>query len=208
MDGGAVPAGATPPSERWGALGTFLAAQFYVCVLVWLGLFVAVPVLGLGFEAVVVTSGSMQPGIRAGDVVLLREPDDRAALAPGTVVTFRDARAPDVLTTHRIASVNADGTYRTRGDANADLDSTALEPERIVGVARLLVPLIGLPVTWLDGAPATFTGWAVVTVVACAVAARAPRDADAWDDDDDRGTWDEPAHGADDDAGVPVGSAA
>lgn len=175
MDG-AVATGATPPSERWVALGAFLLALFYLCVLAWLGLFVAVPALGFGFEPVVITSGSMQPGIRPGDIVLLRVPADPTVLSPGTVVTFADATRPDVLTTHRIAAVNPDGTYRTRGDANAGTDSTPLDPDRIVGVARMLVPLAGLPVTWLDSASGAFAAWAALTATACVVALRPPHD--------------------------------
>ena len=165
-----------PPSERWGALAVFLAALFYLCVAGWLVLILAVGAFGFGLEPVVITSGSMRPLIRPGDVVLLHPAEDAASLGPGTVVTFEDPARPQVLTTHRITAINRDGTYRTRGDANSDVDSTPVAPDAIVGVARILVPLAGLPVIWLDHAVSLFVAWTAVTATASAVALRPPQD--------------------------------
>jgi hypothetical protein len=44
--------------------------------------------------------------------------------------------------------VNAEGLYITKGDGNAIADSTPIDPEAVVGVGRLLVPAIGLPIAW------------------------------------------------------------
>lgn len=41
-----------------------------------------------------------------------------------------------------------DGSYVTRGDANRQPDSTLLRLEQVVGVGRMLVPLVGLPLVW------------------------------------------------------------
>ena len=37
------------------------------------------------------------------------------------------------------------GDYVTRGDANPHADSTAVPPDTISGVGRVLVPIIGIP---------------------------------------------------------------
>jgi signal peptidase I len=124
-----------------------LIALFVVISVVYLWLWVVMPAALMRGHAVVVTSGSMGPVIRTGDVLVLA-PHDGAPLAPGAVVTFRDPSGRGLIT-HRIVRVNDDGTYRTRGDANASVDAAALRPERIVGNARVLVPLIGLPRAWM-----------------------------------------------------------
>lgn len=174
---------AAHPGTRWATLASFVLATFYLWLLLWLGAFVVVPSLGLGWDPVVVTSGSMQPRIRPGDVVLL-ERGDTSDLGLGSVVTFEDPAAPGTLTTHRISGVNPDGTYRTRGDANRVADSTPVQPEAVKGVGKLLVPFVGLPVTWLAGAAGLFVLWLLVTTVACAVALTPPEGEDDRSDPD------------------------
>lgn len=165
---------ATPAAsgERWGALGGFLLASFYLWVAAWLIVFVAVPVAVARWDPVIVTSGSMAPLVQGGDVVLLTGVDD--TLAPGTVVAYDDPAQPGTLTLHRIIGVHPNGDYRTKGDANAAPDSTPLPPERIEGVGRLLVPVVGLPAHWLRTSPPLFVGWAAVTLAAIALAATPP----------------------------------
>ncbi len=170
------PVGGRRPGDRWGVIGAFLMGTFYLWTVLFLVLWVVVPSLLLHLEPVVVTSGSMATTIRPGDVVLLRQRGDDD-LGSGTVITFRDPARPGTLTTHRIMAVDADGSYRTRGDANAVPDSTPVMPSRVVGVGRLLVPMVGLPVLWLrSGAVPLFVVWLLATVAAGIVATRPPPD--------------------------------
>ena len=119
-----------------------------------------------GWSPVVITSGSMQPHIQPGDVVIY-QPSDGIGLAPGTVVTFVDPANPDGLVTHRIEAVNADGSYVTKGDANRLSDSTAIAPESIEGVGKLVVPLAGLPLVWAaQGQMLLLAGFVLVLVSA------------------------------------------
>lgn len=143
-----IPEGAT--ARDAGITLTELLSSFYLWLMLWLVTWAAVPALLFGWEPVLITSGSMGPTISAGDLILLEEPDDASALAQGTVITFEDPDAPGALITHRIDGVREDGQYRTRGDANASQDPTPVAPEDVVGVGRLLVPLVGLPILWLD----------------------------------------------------------
>ncbi|WP_394553350.1 signal peptidase I [Agromyces sp. MMS24-JH15] len=98
-----------------------------------------------------VMSDSMAPVIRAGDVAL-SSPIDPADIEEGQVVLFHDPAADSDadarLMFHRVDEVRADGAFVTKGDANADADSTPVDPSEVVGIGRLLVPLIGLPVVW------------------------------------------------------------
>jgi signal peptidase I len=99
-----------------------------------------------GWQSVALVSGSMSPLLGVGDIVVA-EPYDGNVLASGAVIVFH-APGSDKLTTHRIVAVHGDGTYRTRGDANAVADSTPVPPSAIVAVGRLRVPLIGMVLAW------------------------------------------------------------
>lgn len=97
----------------------------------------------------VVTSGSMQPAIRVGDAVFVKPLASGAGdlLEVGDVVTFRAANNPQFLITHRIVSVGSSAGgrrfYETKGDANSSVDTSVLNPERIVGVVTRIVPRLG-----------------------------------------------------------------
>lgn len=142
-----------------------LLGLLVVYVTMSLALVAVAPALGLGWTSVVITSGSMSPLISVGDVVLA-SPHDGQGLGPGTVVVFSDPARPGLLT-HRIESVNPDGSYVTSGDANRQPDSTPLQPEQVVGIGRLLVPLVGLPLVWYwAGSWGMLAFWAAGTMLA------------------------------------------
>ena len=123
-----------------------LVGLFVVHVTIWLALWSVVPALAFGWSPLVLTSDSMAPTLRTGDVVIAA-PHDGTVLGAGTVVLFDDPAGTGPVT-HRIMSVGEDGTYITRGDANRLQDSTPLPAEDVVGVGRILVPLIGSPLVW------------------------------------------------------------
>ncbi len=141
-----------------------LACLLYAAGMLWLGLLAIGPALLTPMRAVVVLSGSMQPTVRAGDVVLFAPAAGRDLL-PGQVILFPDPSRPQRLLTHRVEEVLSGGSYRTRGDANDAADSTPVRGEDVAGVARLLVPLAGLPALWArTGQLAPLTVWAAATV--------------------------------------------
>jgi signal peptidase len=100
-----------------------------------------------GLDAHVVVSGSMAPQVRAGDVVLT-QPVDGAPLRPGQVLLFADPQRPDGLLLHRLVAVDEDGLLVTRGDANQSDDSVHVAASDVRGLARVRVPLVGLPALW------------------------------------------------------------
>jgi signal peptidase I len=111
----------------------------------------------------------MAPGIRRGDIVIA-SPLEPSAITSGTVVVFEDTQERGLIT-HRVIGVNADGSYRTKGDANMLADSTPLTSDRVVGKGQVLVPLMGLPVIWfLQGAWQWGLLWAVSLLLALWVA--------------------------------------
>ena len=136
--------------EEVSAMGAYFALGIAALLIVYMSLMLAawavVPVVIPGWQSVVISSGSMSPSIRLGDVVVTA-PSDGQGLSPGAVVVISNP-AISGLVTHRIVSVNADGSYRTKGDANSEADSTPVWPEDVIAVGRLVVPYIGLPLTW------------------------------------------------------------
>ncbi len=122
-----------------------LLALFVVNTLVWLLAWATIPAL-LGWKPLAITSGSMEPAIRSGDVVVAA-PHTGEGLGPGTVIVFQDPTGVG-LVTHRIVDVAPTGEYITGGDANGPNDSTPVRPGQVVGVGRLLVPLVGNPLVW------------------------------------------------------------
>jgi signal peptidase I len=101
----------------------------------------------VGFQGHVVVSGSMEPRLSPGDVVLTRPvlPQD---LQPGQVLLFPDPEGADRLVLHRLVSFDERGDLVTRGDANQSNDSTHVPASTVIGEAQLRVPYVGLPAYW------------------------------------------------------------
>ena len=101
----------------------------------------------VGFQGHVVVSGSMEPRLAPGDVVLTRPvlPQD---LQPGQVLLFPDPEGADRLVLHRLVSFDERGDLVTRGDANQSNDTTHVPAASVIGQAQLRVPYVGLPAYW------------------------------------------------------------
>lgn len=141
------------PSLR--AIAGAVAARTVLYTVLWLLAWFAVPVVVLGWQPVVVSGNSMQPNIRPGDAVLVRPGVGEEPLEPGTIVTFRRTLDERVVT-HRIAEVLDAENYLTKGDANDQPDSDPVSSRQVIGVARLVIPMVAIlavdpsdPVPWL-----------------------------------------------------------
>ena len=154
-----------------------LICWFYLSIVACLVVWVIVVRLFVSWSPMVISTGSMQPAINPGDIVMSGSPDDGGhGLEVGTVITFADPNRPGGLLTHRITRVNEDGTYQTRGDANTVADSYEVEPRDIQGVGRLLIPAVGLPRVWVDQGDLLLLGvWAFGTLLALWAAFRPSR---------------------------------
>ena len=88
----------------------------------------------LGYIPLTVESDSMKPTFAKDDLIICKEIDDVKSLKENDVITFWtiiDGRR--VKNTHRIVTINADGTYITRGDNNPVDDSLSVAPADIIG---------------------------------------------------------------------------
>lgn len=111
-----------------------------------LSLWIGLPWAFLDWSPTLVTSGSMEPLVTPGDVVMVR-PVTPEELVPNTVVLYDRPETGRVL--HRILERLPDGTFRTAGDANASPDSAFVHVEDIQGAAVIAVPWVGRPSLWL-----------------------------------------------------------
>ena len=149
-----------------------LACAAVVCV----GLAYAVAAL-LGYRMLPVLSGSMEPELHVGSLVLV-DPIAPTDAREGDVVTFRNPQG-DFLTTHRIADVRTtrDGLeFRTQGDAVGVPDPWVLRApggRGTFGLVKLDLPLAGYVLVNLQK-PVTIVIviWLAV-LVASAIAVRA-----------------------------------
>lgn len=129
--------------------GLSLISTFCVSTAVVLTCWVVLPALLLSWNAAAVQSGSMEPSIERGDVVVFHPASD-STLALNTVIQFQPIGAEPPIV-HRVVGYDeATGAYITQGDANATVDSDLVPHEQVDGVGALLVPLIGHPLLWLQ----------------------------------------------------------
>ncbi|HEX9890834.1 MAG TPA: signal peptidase I [Actinomycetota bacterium] len=111
--------------------------------------------LTAGFRPLVVRSGSMEPAIHTGDVVLSRVTSPQE-IEVGDVVTFRDPTRDDALITHRVIGMEREGgsfAFVTRGDANTGIERWNVAAGGTVGRVSLRIPRLGYVASWL-GIPA------------------------------------------------------
>ena len=124
------------------------AAALVTGVLVGFGVAVALAIaapLALGWRSLTVMSGSMEPAVSTGDVVVNR-PVAAAAVRPGQVITFRDPSGDGRLMTHRVRrAVVKQGTVEvvTQGDANTGVERWAIPATGKVGLVAYRVPRLG-----------------------------------------------------------------
>ena len=106
-------------------------------------LFAVIPLPG-NYKLLVVQSGSMEPTIAVGSIVLTRPQEE---YIPGDIVTFAPSpKEPNRFVTHRIAGFATDTfglVYETKGDANKTVDPTTLAKENIFGKVLFIFPWVG-----------------------------------------------------------------
>lgn len=107
-----------------------------------------------GHKVLAVVSGSMEPAIRTGDIIVVKPvADPLEEVNEGTVITYWAAGREDVLITHRVKkTVLVDGHpmgYVTQGDANEVPDRALIAPDQVVGVYHSRVPYVGYVTAFL-----------------------------------------------------------
>lgn len=144
---------------------TGTVALFVVSLTLGLGALALGTAAVAGWTPVVITSGSMEPLLEPGDVVLAA-PEQADDLGVGSIAVFHDPVRGD-LVTHRVVEVDPGGSYQTKGDANQSRDQAPVSPDQLVGAGRLVVPLVGAPITsFRNGDLVSLAGLAVAFAAA------------------------------------------
>jgi signal peptidase len=106
-----------------------------------------------GFRLFVLASGSMEPALSPGTLILT-QPQQK--YLPGEVITFqrsseRADKSKQLIVTHRvIATKRLDQTYLylTKGDANQEIDPIQVYHHQVIGKVVFALPLVGLILVW------------------------------------------------------------
>jgi len=126
---------------RWGRAVLSLLALLGA-VAVWLAL--APTNVGGAVTYVIVAGRSMEPGIKAGDLVLVRRADRYEV---GEVVAYQNRELGRTVL-HRVIDVQG-GRYVLKGDANEWVDTYRPTRQDILGRMWVRVPKLGRALEWL-----------------------------------------------------------
>lgn len=122
----------------------FIYASFYICIISIIGLLLITlfPIEG-NYQIKIVKSGSMEPNISIGSVVIIKP---SAEYLVGDIITFGKDTKTEIPTTHRIVDKRVEsGTtiFTTKGDANEDADNVEVRASEVRGKVLFDVPYLG-----------------------------------------------------------------
>lgn len=97
----------------------------------------------------VIATGSMEPDIRPGDVILVKKIVDMEGVNNLKIDDVIQFRRDSILISHRIIGIRNDEKegigFRTKGDNNSSPDTEIVKPEDVKGIIVATVPKIGWP---------------------------------------------------------------
>ena len=124
------------------------------------------PIAG-NYQAKIVLSGSMEPAIKTGSVVVIK-PSDIYKI--GDIITFGKDTKTQIPTTHRITemrTVEGKYYYTTKGDANDNTDFKEIGEEIVIGRVLFSIPYLGYLVEFVKKP----TGFVLLVIIPALVIA-------------------------------------
>ncbi len=106
------------------------------------------PIPGI-YKLYTVQSGSMEPNIQTGSLAVVLPADTYSV---GDVITFADSANAKTTTSHRIVSIN-ETSFKTKGDANENIDAAAVLKTNVIGKILFHIPYVGYPVGYAKTLP-------------------------------------------------------
>jgi len=143
-------------------LAVALAAVLVLAITAMFVLFALLPRTGL-YATYSVTTGSMEPAIRTGSVVLVA-PEDATNIRVGDIIAVTSDQPPYPSITHRVTRVVATShgpEFKTKGDGNLLEDPWQFGYNGPAGKVRLAVPLLGYALAFSG------TIWARLALAGC-----------------------------------------
>ncbi len=101
------------------------------------------------YWTVAIASGSMEPNISVGDIVIIDQKVGKNDLKQGQIIVYK---RDNTIIVHRIDEVvmsKNEKTYITKGDANKERDNIIVDNKMIIGKVNFKVPYVGLPTVWI-----------------------------------------------------------
>ncbi len=113
-----------------------------------------------------IVSGSMEPNIKIGDVVVSKKVKSPTEIKIGDVITFTSTSSISrgMIVTHRVIDImkTENGyAYKTKGDYNVSPDTALAEYHNIIGKVIVRIPQLGQVQRFLG----TQGGWLIVIVI-------------------------------------------
>ena len=120
-----------------------LVILIYNIILVMLSCMNKIETVNLfGYEAYIITTDSMSPSIRAGDVIITKKVE-KEKIQKGDIITFY---INGEINTHRITNIeekDSETYYTTKGDNNNIEDSQKIKFSEIIGKHIITLPYLG-----------------------------------------------------------------
>ena len=115
-----------------------------------------VPSFG-GYCPFIVMTDSMKGTIDGGDLVFDKVVTDPTQIRKGDIISFFDpASSSSSIVTHRVVEVVSDSdvlSFRTKGDANNDVDDDLVPAEKVVGLYKTKISGLGNVVMFMQSTP-------------------------------------------------------
>lgn len=139
----------------------FIASIVIIAGLLIISVF---PITG-NIKFMVVQSGSMEPAIKMGSIVMVKPVEDYKI---GDVITFGETTKAQESTTHRIYDIKVIKEkllYITKGDANNTPDTREIKKSEITGKVFFNIPYLGYAVDFTRRP----LGFALIIIIPAAV---------------------------------------
>jgi len=136
----------------------------FIILVVLLLIVSTLPITG-NYKVMTVISGSMEPKIKMGSVVVVKPADDYKI---GDVITFGIISKTKSPTTHRINDIRViDGKpiYITKGDVNNAPDTREVQKKDVIGKVLFDVPYVGFAIDFAKKP----IGFALIIIIPAAV---------------------------------------
>jgi len=103
-----------------------------------------------GWRVDAVLSGSMEPQLKVGAVVVTHSVEPEA-IAVGDIITFRPTAVGENLISHRVVGVEEHSPiyFKTKGDANSGADPFTVPARNVLGKICLHIPYLGYATEFL-----------------------------------------------------------
>lgn len=130
-----------------------IASWLALAIIAIMGLFIITSNFSVfsGYKSFLVQSGSMEPAIMTGDIILIHV---QGNYVKNDVVTFHSTDGR--IVTHRIIEITQKddrSNFMTKGDANRSEDEDSITHDKIIGKVALVIPKLGYLVAFSKSLP-------------------------------------------------------